>query len=258
MSVNKDYQGFSKTVSSNGFTVEETYKGYKAECETFMNGYSIGQTSTAGYGTLKNIQFSQSDGPFWTVTLEWSTERDSNGNLTPDGTSYGPTQSSVTVRMLSLPLQSKWNYETRWNYILASKGNLPEPTWWSTATNLDIPAADAQNYKWYKEAGEIPSDGVWKMCKGKTMPGVECWTKPIYELQEMSKHNSQTQAGWAISSKSGKIADPINGDFGIKKLLGGNWLCEGGSISYDGKHWIATCTYAHSPDGWDTRLYFYA
>jgi len=66
---------------------------------------------------------------------------------------------------------------------LASKGNLPEPTWWSTATNLDIPAVDAQNYKWYKEAGEIPSDGIWKMCKGKTMPGVECWTKPIYELQ---------------------------------------------------------------------------
>jgi len=55
MSVNKDYQGFSKTVSSNGFTVEETYKGLKTECETFMNGYSIGQTSTAGYGTLKNI-----------------------------------------------------------------------------------------------------------------------------------------------------------------------------------------------------------
>lgn len=43
--------------------------------------------------------------------------------------------------------------------------------------------------------------------------------------------------------------------FGIVKKLGGNWLCEGGSVSYDGKYWIATCTYAHSPDGWDQDLY---
>lgn len=44
---------------------------------------------------------------------------------------------------------------------------------------------------------------------------------------------------------------------GIVDKLGGDWLCEGGSISYDGKYWIAQCTYAHSPEktGWDKDLY---
>lgn len=258
MEMIKDYQGFSKTLTSSGSTITETYKGHKTDCESFIAGYSIGQVSANGYGSLRNIQFSQAEGPYWTVTLQWSTERDSSGGLTPDGTSYGPTQSSVTVRMLNLPLQKKWNYQTRWNYCLASKGALAIPTWWSTATDLVIPAVDADNYAWIKESNEVSKDAGWRVLCSKTMPGVEGWSKPIYELQESSKHNSQTQAGWAISSKSGKIADPINGDFGIKTLLGGNWLCEGGTVSYDGKYWIATCTYAHSPDGWDTRLYWEA
>ena len=85
--------------------------------------------------------------------------------------------------------------------------------------------------------------------------GIETFDYPIYELSEQSKHTSQKQAGWAVAKKSGRIADPSNGDFGIVKKLGGNWLCEGGSVSYDGKYWIATCTYAHSPDGWDKDLY---
>ena len=93
----------------------------------------------------------------------------------------------------------------------------------------------------------------WKMFM--TMPGVESYDFPIYELTEIGKHSSQSQAGWAVAERSGLIATPQNGDFGITDKLSGDWLCEGGSVSYDGKWWIATCTYAHSPDGWDTRLY---
>jgi hypothetical protein len=32
-------------------------------------------------------------------------------------------------------------------------------------------------------------------------------------------------------------------------------LCEGGSISFNGKYWLASVTYAHSPVGWDKDLY---
>lgn len=99
-----------------------------------------------------------------------------------------------------------------------------------------------------------------KVLCGESLPqrqshGVESFDYPIYELTESSKHSSPTQAGWAVTQKSGKIAEPVNGDFGIVSKLGGNWLCEGGTVSYDGKYWIATCTYAHSPEGWDTDLY---
>ena len=60
-----------------------------------------------------------------------------------------------------------------------------------------------------------------------------------------------------LSRKMGRIAEPINGDFGIVKKFGGNWLCDGGSIQWDGKYWVATLTYTHSGDskGWDRSLY---
>ena len=65
------------------------------------------------------------------------------------------------------------------------------------------------------------------------------------------------QASWALSNRAGLIATPQNGDFDIVKKYGGNWLCEGGNVSYDGNYWIATCTYTHSPDkdGWESKLY---
>lgn len=163
--------------------------------------------------------------------------------------------------MLSLPLQKSKNYKVNWNYHLATRGSQPLPDWWYTAKTTLLSDADAQNYKWCKDISELPtqtgSDGkkIWKIFKRKTKEGVESWSYPIYQLTETSKHSSKAQAGWCVSAKSGKIDHPDNGDFGIVQKLGGNWLCEGGSISYDGKHWIASRTYAHSPDGWDADLY---
>lgn len=89
------------------------------------------------------------------------------------------------------------------------------------------------------------------------MPGVDSYDFPIYELTESSKHGSQKQAGWAIAKKAGKIAKPENGDFDITTKFKGDWLCEGGTISYDGRYWVATVTYTHSPDkdGWNKHLY---
>ena len=104
MEMIKDYQGFQQTISTNGRSLHQTYKGFKEDCINFMQGYTIGQISENGDGSLKNIEFQQSEGPYWTVTLEWGIEVNSNGDLTPEGSSYGPTQSTVTVRMLSVPL----------------------------------------------------------------------------------------------------------------------------------------------------------
>lgn len=59
----------------------------------------------------------------------------------------------------------------------------------------------------------------------------------------------------AVHYKAQRICHPLNGDFGITKKYGGNWLCEGGNVSFDGKHWVASLTYLYSPTGWDTDLY---
>ena len=35
------------------------------------------------------------------------------------------------------------------------------------------------------------------------------------------------------------------------------WLCEGGTVTYDGKYYNASCKYTYSPEptGWDRQLY---
>lgn len=80
---------------------------------------------------------------------------------------------------------------------------------------------------------------------------------PVYELTESSKHSSKKQAAWAVAKKAGRIAEPEEGDFDITKKYYGNWRCDGATISYDGKYWIAECHYTYSPDkkGWDRDLY---
>lgn len=87
--------------------------------------------------------------------------------------------------------------------------------------------------------------------------GVEYYTRPVYTLTERAKHTSKSKAGWVVASAAGTICKPNLGDFDIVKNFGGDWLCEGGSVSYDGHYWVATLQYTHSPDyyGWDKDLY---
>lgn len=161
--------------------------------------------------------------------------------------------------MLTMPLEHAYNYVTCWNYYLIGLGNtLTLPTWWETSKTLNTNDA---NWRWIRTSSELPTQKEngksWMIYKKPKKPGVEYYQLPTYELTESAKHNNQKQAGWAITKKAGKIAVPKNGDFGIVDTYGGNWLCEGASISYDGKFWIATCTYVWSGDayGWDKDLY---
>ena len=169
----KTYKGLSKTENSNGKTTTETYKGSKEACENFAHGYSIGQTSENG--TLASIRIEQDEGPFWTCELEWNVEYDANGNEIPKGSSYGPKQSSLTVRMLSLPIESRKNYRTNWNYHLIALGTNTVPSWWGTAKTTSLTSeSDIQTYRWIKEASEIPTEKTngktWRMIKQKTKP----------------------------------------------------------------------------------------
>ena len=78
-----------------------------------------------------------------------------------------------------------------------------------------------------------------------------------FSLKEMSKHVDKMKASWCVQQRAGRIAKPLNGDFGITGNWGGDWLCQGGSVSFDGKYWVAVLTYLWSGDykGWDEDLY---
>ena len=79
----------------------------------------------------------------------------------------------------------------------------------------------------------------------------------MYELTEVARAASKSKTAWNVSKKLGKIAEPSEGDFGVKKTLGGDWLCEAASTRFDGRYWLTTFTFLHSGDekGWDKDLY---
>ena len=73
----------------------------------------------------------------------------------------------------------------------------------------------------------------------------------LFTITESAKYGSATNAGNAVSKNINKIVSPDN-TFGI---TGGNWKYDEASISFNGKYWISTSTYTHSPDSWDADLY---
>lgn len=258
MPITLKYQGYNRSKSSDGSTTTQVYIGLEKQIKDYAESFVL--NSTSSLGTLQSITLNQDEGPFWTCELQWSTEKDSNGNDIGDGTLSESKMSTLSIRMMSMPLESHPKYRTNWNYILIGLQGVSVPSWWSTETDGDV--SDPRFYKWVRDISEIPTqpDSTtgrrWKQLRKKTKGGVECFQVPIYQLTEISRHNSKNSAGWAVAKVIGKIAKPSNGDFGVVKKNGGNWLCEGGSVSYNGKKWQASCTYAHAPgNGWDDDIY---
>ena len=99
------------------------------------------------------------------------------------------------------------------------------------------------------------NDNRWHCMHNMKKPGVSSFDYPVYEMTETSKHVGKKAAGWAIAEVAGRINQPKYGDFEITEKLGGNWLCLGGTVSYNGEFWQASRTYQHSPDGWDNDIY---
>lgn len=264
------YKGFTKENSSEGTLTTVIYQGSKELCSRAMDQLIVNSVSK-GHGTIESVKMTQDEGPIWNLEVEYAVEA---GGISK-GTSYGPKQSSLTMRMMSLPLESKSNYRKHWNNNLYStKKNAKLPEFWASATYDDDGVANSsveypgdgsnpskiEYFAWAKSLNELPAlpnSYIWHQIKEMTKPGVDSFDFPVYEVTESSKHTSQRAAGWAVGRRAGRISSPVNGDFGIVRRFGGNWLCEGGTVSYDGRYWVATCTYTHSPDkkGWDGDLY---
>ena len=114
-----------------------------------------------------------------------------------------------------------------------------------------------------------PKNLPWNVVYYPQKPGVESWSHPIYTITQSGKYTSRLSCAWAIK-KGGTLAFPDLGDYGIQMYAHPNlssatssdtpscyWLCQGGTIEYDGKYYNASCKYTYSPEptGWDRQLY---
>lgn len=247
-----------------------TYQGSYELCSKAMKELQIGQVDSE-FGALENIRMSQAEGPFWNIELVYTIETGGGADHHIGGSSNGPERTEINCTMISMPLESKKSYRKNWNYNLyiASTKLGPEtdqwgnvikyvPAWWKTATFEDDHVEKETDYAWGKTRGELPPppDGAqWIKLKNMTMPGVESYDFPTYSLTESTEYRSKSKAAWMLRHKAQRIAHPLNGDLGLTAKFGGNWLCIGGSVAFNGKKWVVSLSYQYSPDGWNEKLY---
>lgn len=118
----------------------------------------------------------------------------------------------------------------------------------------------------------VPKNLPWTVVFYPRKPGVDHFEFPTYTITQTGKYNSRLSCAWAMKT-GGMLAYPTLGDFGIQAYIhpailtaavteppSGYWLCEGGTVEYDGKNYAATCKFTYSPDpkGWDLELYDFA
>lgn len=256
-------EGIVKT--ANGMGKKLTYYGTRAEVEEYISDTRVGNIDIVPGYVLETIEAkSTPGGAIWEVDLSFNQPLDAQGS--PIIPAAGPTEHMLNTRMISIPLESLtatyWTnlgyaYRTSWNYALAALGSNTRPSWYLSATTLVIPPADREKYAWLSNENDVanmPSKNsqYWGILEPKTKPGVDAFYFPVYEITEIGKHKTQQDAGWVAALTAGKVFTPRLYNFGI---TGGNWLSMGGSVQYDGKNWVATVTYQHSPSGWDPDLY---
>lgn len=289
--MSEEYNGFQTDASIKycGLTVEETkserlttvvLQGSKELLKELQETtYKVG-TNHPEYGHIQKTRlFNSGQGPIHNLELTYSIDLLGPGYSSATGSGYGPKSSELSMNMLQIDLEKVPDYRKNWNYNLYStKLNAALPAFWSTAdyendgitgTAYEYPDDGITDplsntyYEWAKVKSDLSAlthDGKkygWHLVKRMTKPGVEVFSYPVYTLTEIAKHANKAQAAWIISRRAGRISVPIYGDFGIVEKFQGNWLCEGGSLSYDGRYWLATLNYTHSPNktGWDQQLY---
>lgn len=289
------YQGFNQTYTTDSVQTTITYQSNRETLENNIqatSGAYISGKWRCGqyyqYGRLDNIHLHTDQGPFWNVDLQFNQPL-SSGVLVNFADNKQPTQNSLTIRMMSMPIESHPNYKYLWNHILARKGayqdgsiDIEDPEIVGELTvdgAKDLINTSSGNLMWIEDPSQLPTETwqaednpdvteSWSIACMYTKPGVSTYDFPTYEIQQNARHTSRDQATWSLLAKNGKIAFPQYGDFGIESYFysnipasagctSGHWLCEGAGINYDGKYYIAACTYLFSPDpfGWDLQLY---
>lgn len=300
-------QGFSQSCTSDSLQTTITYESRKpvltANVWTPKNQsgpWRCGANYT--FGRLDSVNIQPGDGPFFTATLTYTQPLSTQYIETVDNDNDEATTNSLSIKMLSLPLEKAPRYSYTWNHILIGlSGYDATSAFWDAnsgaittgitrQTAIELYNNNSDCMRWINDVSQLPTqpeqkitttpsetpgeDPVttkasykWYILFDKTKPGVEYFQIPTYEITESTKHKGRNNAAWCAAQRSGRLKFPTYGDFGLTKYHHPleavkppscfYWLCQGGDIHYDGKYWIAQCTYIWSPDpyGWDQDMY---
>lgn len=242
--ISQDEDATSTTIIHNG-----TYEEVMELAESQRPG------SSSDMGHLRSVRIYQEAPNIWACERVFMTDQDGELPSRPNKT-YGKKSAQLRGSMLSMPLKKHPNYLTCWDhYLFAAPGTSGLPSWWDTATDVMMSAADSKKYSWGRYLGDQPVDskGRWEVLAEPTKPGVETYDYATYTIQETAKFKSARSAGNMVANLLNHIGTPIE-TFNIQP---GNWKCDDANIYYDGRHWYANLSWTLSgdADGWDPDIY---
>lgn len=250
--LNYAYQGKEISRDKDQYQYKQTLYGSLSEIDSYIATLTIG-TRYQDKGILRSWTKTQKQASLWQVEVVYSISYSSNWS-DDDQTVVGKKSAQLSVRNIQIPLQQHPEYRTIWNhYLIANNGNCP--SWITDKTDTLLTTADRANYQWVKSIGEVPVDPdsqgrYWEIVAKPSKAGVEYYDMACFVVTISAKYKTASSAGGAISKNINKIASPSQ-DFG----LSGQWKLDQASVSYDGKHWIASSTYTRAIDEWDKDLY---
>jgi hypothetical protein len=136
-------------------------------------------------------------------------------------------------------------YKTCHNYKLAAKaGEDTDPAWWATATDTKIDGGE--NYRWVKDAGELPG-ADWTIIKEKKKR-IESVVAPAPVVVENTWFGNYNQAIANRKTVGARVTPERT--FGVT----GQWLVMGSNVAPDGRRWVCVTRYQAAPE-WDADYY---
>lgn len=265
--MNITYQGEKFGRDENAATRTVTYTGTRTELKSYLDSLTVGNGNSSGE-YVSGANLSQKAGDIWQLEITYSDPTKGTGDYTDvPNTAYGKKSARLDCGVMSVPIENLPEYLMNWNHYLMARIDSEDsaypttPDWWETADYEDrIPVADRPDFRWVKDAAECPLDAdsngkYWVIIEYPTKPGVTCVDMATYRIVESVKCKTAKSAGQYAANIINTITTP-NERLGISKSAG-NWKCDGASVSYNGKAWIATMTYTmtSNSDGWDEDLY---
>lgn len=254
MAATLKYQGREESKSKNTQSYKQTWQGTEAQVDAVIAGLPAIGSRVEGIGYMTSYRKQCDEGPYWSVEVEYTIQRNIDFDNSDD-VIVGKKSAQLSARSIQMPLESHEMYQARWNHYLIGKGVSSTPSFWSTATDTILTGQNNKDYMWIKSLSERPIEpdangDCWEILEQPTKPGVQYYELACFVVTISAKYKSASAAGSAISKAMNTITSPSQ-TFG----LGGEWKYDDASVSYNGKHWIATSTYTRAIDQWDKDLY---
>jgi hypothetical protein len=237
-----------------GKEIEDRLYGTDADMNTMPSFGDPHEDSGECYLIKKSNLQPDASGQIWSVDLLYGEDSPKFQYSLEQSTLERPIELATTD---NCPANYLMNFT---HHLAASDGDAAVPGFWDTATNPLLSAANAQLYRWVRDASELPkeSDGTrWSIIASRTKPGVEGFilgsaivrAQAWYALEEHFEDSIAKFAGLGAVRMAPAKRYGLPSDYK-------HWLLLPDIVgARDGYYWTFSLRFQYSKNEWDEDLY---